>query len=151
MGFWDEVVKVRQTAEGVGAAAPAAPVAPAMSGPLVREAVGLLTGAGGGAGGLAELAQAFERQGLGHVLGSWLGPGDNLPISGPQLQSVLGAQQLAQAAQRLGLPPAASASALAAVLPAVVDHLTPSGSLEQQLLRQGLDWIEGRAVPGPPA
>jgi uncharacterized protein YidB (DUF937 family) len=148
MGFWDEVVKVTHAATGSG---PAAPVAPAMSASLVQEAVGLLTGTGGGSGGLAELAQGFERQGLGHVLDSWLGPGDNLPISGPQLQSVLGTQRLAQAAQRLGLPPAAAASTLAAVLPAVVDRLTPNGALEQRLLRQGIDWIEGRVVPRPSA
>ena len=149
MGFWDEVVKVTHAAAGSG---PVAPVAPALSASLVQEAVGLLRGTGGGSGGgLAELAQGFESQGLGHVLGSWLGPGENLPISGPQLQSVLGTQRLAEAAQRLGLPPAAAASTLAAVLPAVVDRLTPNGALEQRLLRQGIDWIEGRAVPRPSA
>ncbi|HYL04412.1 MAG TPA: YidB family protein [Thermoanaerobaculia bacterium] len=153
MGFWDEVVKVGQAAVSSGQAAAsggqAAPVAPAMSGSVVQEAVGLLTGSG--SGGLAELAQGFERQGLGHLLGSWLGPGENLPISGQQLQSVLGEQQLGQVAQRLGLPPAAAASTLAAVLPSLVDRLSPSGALEQNLMRQGLEWIEGRAVPNPSA
>ena len=149
MGFWDEVVKVMPGALGEGSS-PTPPVAPAMSGSLVQEAVGLLTG-GGGAGGLAELAQGFERQGLGHVIGSWVGPGENLPISGQQLQSVLGDQKLGQVAQRLGLPPATAATTLAAVLPAVVDRLTPNGTLEQQLLRQGLDWIQGRAAPAPSA
>jgi uncharacterized protein YidB (DUF937 family) len=148
MGFWDEIVKVVPGAPGE-AGRPASPVPPAMSASLVQEAVGLLTG--GSSGGLGELAQGFERQGLGHVIGSWLGPGENLPISGPQLQSVLGDQRLAQAAQRLGLPPAAAATTLAAVLPAVVDRLTPNGTLEQGLLRKGLDWIEGRATPAPSA
>ncbi len=151
MGFWDEVVKVGQAAAGSGPDAPAAPVAPAMSASLVQEAVGLLTSAGSGSGGLAGLAQGFERQGLGHVLSSWLGPGNNLPISGPQLQSVLGTQQLAQVAQRLGLPPEAAASTLAAVLPTLVDRISPNGALEQNLLRQGLDWIGGRAAPEPSA
>ncbi|MBV8201191.1 MAG: DUF937 domain-containing protein [Acidobacteria bacterium] len=150
MGFWDEVVKVVPGAPGEGGR-PAPPVAPAMSASLVQEAVNLLTGGGSGSGGLAALVQGCERQGLGHVIGSWLGPGENLPISGPQLQAVLGDQRLAQAAQRLGLPPAAAATTLAAVLPAVVDRLTPNGTLEQQLLRQGLDWIEGRAAPAPSA
>jgi uncharacterized protein YidB (DUF937 family) len=150
MGFWDEVVKVTHGApDGDSGGGQAAPVAPAMSASLVQEAVRLLTG--GGSGGLAALTQGFERQGLGHVIGSWVGPGHNLPISGPQLQAVLGDQRLEQAAQRLGLPPAAAASTLAAVLPAVVDRLTPNGTLEQRLLRQGLDWIEGRAVPAPSA
>lgn len=145
MGFWDEVVKVRPGAAdepGGGAA----PVAPAMSASLVREAAALL--AGGGGDGLTGLVQRFERQGLGQVIASWLGPGENLPISGPQLQTVLGEHQLAEVAQRMGMPPAATASTLAAVLPALVDHLTPQGALEQQLLRQGLEWIEARPAPG---
>ena len=147
MGFWDEVVKVPAGVAGEPGRM-AAPVAPAMSASLVREAVALL--ADRGEGGLAGLVQRFDRQGLGQVIGSWLGTGENLPISGPQLQAVLGEQRLAQAAQRLGLPPAAAASTLAVVLPAVVDRLTPHGALEQQLLRQGLDWIEGRPGPGAP-
>jgi uncharacterized protein YidB (DUF937 family) len=147
MGFWDEVVKVTRGAAGDGSR-PAARVAPAMSASLVREAVGLL--AGSGSDGLTEMVRGFESQGLGHVIGSWVGPGENLPISGPQLQAVLGDQRLAQAAQRLGLPPAAAATALAAVLPSVVDRLTPHGALEQQLLRHGLEWSEGRPAPGAP-
>lgn len=148
MGFWDEVVKVTGSVAGAaeGSATPAgaaAPVAPAMSGALVQEAVGMLTQ--GGAGGLQDLVKQFEGQGLGHVIGSWLGSGENLPISGAQLQGVLGPQRLAEMAQRLGLPPEAAASTLAAVLPAVVDRLTPQGSAEPQLLRQGLEWLEGRS------
>src|SRR6266852_6560004 len=115
MGFWDEVVKVTGGVAGETGSLPAA-VAPAMSASLVREAVAVL--ADDGADGLAGLVQRFERQGLGQVIGSWLGPGENLPISGPQLQAVLGEQRLAQVAQRLALPPAAAASTLAAVLPA---------------------------------
>lgn len=147
MGFWDEIVRVPSGLAGEPGRI-AAPVAPAMSASLVREAVALL--ADGSDGGLAGLVQRFDRQGLGGVIGSWLGPGENLPISGPQLQAVLGEPRMAQAAQRLGLPPAAAASALAAVLPAVVDRLTPHGALEEKLLRQGLDWIEGRPGPGAP-
>jgi uncharacterized protein YidB (DUF937 family) len=140
MGFWDEVVKVSGGGAAQGERAEA--IAPAMSASLVQEAVRLL--ADERSGGLAGLVQRCESQGLGDVVGSWLGPGENLPLSGPQLRGVLGEQGLALAAQRLGLPPAAAASALAAVLPAVVDRLTPGGTLEPQLLRQGLDWIESR-------
>jgi uncharacterized protein YidB (DUF937 family) len=146
MGFWDEVVRIPPGVAGDPVRV-AAPVAPALSASLVREAVALL--ADGGEGGLPELVQRFERQGLGPVIASWLGPGENLAISGPQLRIVLGEPRLAQAAQRLGLPPPAAASTLAAVLPAVVDRLTPQGALEPQLLRQGLDWIAAR--PGPEA
>jgi uncharacterized protein YidB (DUF937 family) len=148
MGFWDEVVRVTGDAAGGTGKVPA-PVAPAMSASLVREAVAML--ADGGADGLAGLVQRFERQGLGQVIGSWLGPGENQPLSGPELGAVLGEPRLAEAAQRLALPPAAAASALAAVLPAVVDRLSPQGKLEPQLLRQGLDWMAGGPAAGTPA
>jgi uncharacterized protein YidB (DUF937 family) len=148
MGFWDEVVRVTGAAAGETGSVPA-PVAPAMSASLVREAVAML--AEGGAGGVAGLAQRFERQGLGQVIASWLGPGENLPISGPQLRAVLGEPRLAQVAQRLELPPAAAAATLAAVLPAVVDRLSPQGTLEPQLLRQGLDWMQAGPAAGAPA
>ena len=148
MGFWDEVVRVTGDAAGGTGNVPA-PVAPAMSASLVREAVAML--ADGGAGGLAGLVQRFERQGLGQVIASWLGPGENLPISGPQLRAVLGEPRLSRAAERLALPPAAAASTLAAVLPAVVDRLSPQGRLEPQLLRQGLDWMDAGPAAGAPA
>jgi uncharacterized protein YidB (DUF937 family) len=145
MGFWDDVVKVAhdtERREGRDRKA-AAPTAPAMSASLVREAAGLLTDRSG-SGGLAGLVRQFESQGLGQLIGSWMGPGENLPISGAELQGVLGERRLAEAAQRLGLPPAAAASTLAAVLPAVVDRVTPNGALDDELLHQGLDWLERR-------
>jgi uncharacterized protein YidB (DUF937 family) len=148
MGFWDEVVRVTGAAAGE-AGNVRAPVAPAMSASLVREAVAML--ADGGADGLAGLVQRFERHGLGQVFASWLGSGGNLPLSGPQLQAVLGEPRLAQAAQRLELPPAAAAATLAAVLPAVVDRLSPHGTLEPRLLRQGLEWMGAGPAAGAPA
>lgn len=147
MGFWDEVVRVTGAAAGGTGSVPA-PVAPAMSASLVRETVAML--ADGSAGGIAGLVQRFEGQGLLQVIVSWLGPGENLPISGPQLRAVLGEPRLAQAAQRLELPPPAAAAMLAAVLPAVVDRLSPHGTLEPKLLRQGLDWMgAGSATAAP--
>jgi uncharacterized protein YidB (DUF937 family) len=124
-------------------------VTPATSAALVQEAMTMLTSGGaggaGGAGGMSGLVQQFEQQGLGHLVGSWIGGGQNLPISGQQLQGVLGEQQVQELAQRVGLPPGLAASALAVVLPAVVDKLTPNGTVEHQLLQQGLSWLAGRA------
>jgi uncharacterized protein YidB (DUF937 family) len=153
MSFFDDIVKTVEGAGGLGgtdaapAAAPGVPGAPAgavagASAPLLQEAMGLLTN--NSAGGVSGLVQQFESQGLGHIIGSWMGPGQNLPISGQQLHSVLGGQQLQELAQRVGLPPEAAANALAAVLPALVDRVTPNGSIEHTLLQQGLGWLEGR-------
>src|ERR1700694_2813601 len=102
MGFWDEIVKIAHHA-GSGELNPPAPVAPAMSASLVREAAGLLSGGAGPGGGLAGLVQQFERQGLGHAVESWIGPGANVPISGAQLRSVLGEERLGQAGAGRGV------------------------------------------------
>jgi len=85
----------------------------------------------GGAGGLANIVQGFSKAGLGDVVSSWVGTGQNLPISGEQLKQGLGAGSLAQLAQSSGLSEGATASALAELLPTVVDKLTPGGSLPE--------------------
>jgi uncharacterized protein YidB (DUF937 family) len=153
MGFLDELESVVGTActqaMSQGGAAPqaastAAPGAAPAGGTLIaQEAMRLLTD--NSSGGLNGLVQQFEQQGLGHLIGSWVGTGQNLPVSGQQIAGVLGDQRVQELAQRIGLPPAAAASALASVLPALVNHMTPNGNVEQQLLQQGLSWLQGRA------
>ena len=82
-------------------------------------------------GGIQGLITAFEQNGLGHVIGSWVGTGQNLPISADQLQSVLGNEQVQAIAQKLGLSTQDIASHLAQILPQVVDHVTPTGEVPQ--------------------
>jgi len=82
-------------------------------------------------GGLQGLIQSFEQNGLGGVIGSWVGTGQNLPISGEQLQAVLGNEQLQAMAQKLGLPVQDIASHLSQILPQAVDHVTPGGAVPQ--------------------
>ena len=82
-------------------------------------------------GGLQGLVQAFEQQGLGHVVASWIGSGQNLPISADQLQSVLGNEQVQAMAQKLGLSTQDIASHLSQLLPQAVNHVTPDGTVPQ--------------------
>lgn len=89
----------------------------------------LAQGNGPGGGGLGGLVQQFERGGLGELIGSWVGTGQNLPISPGQLQEVLGGDRLSQFAQQLGLSQGQAADQLSQLLPQVVDKLTPGGQL----------------------
>lgn len=82
-------------------------------------------------GGLQGLIQAFEQKGLGNVVASWVGTGQNLPISADQLQSVLGNEQVQAIAQRLGFSTQEIASHLSQLLPQAVDHVTPGGVVPQ--------------------
>jgi len=91
----------------------------------------------GGAGGLSGLVQQLEKAGLGHLVQSWVGTGENLPISPAQLQQVLGGGQLAGLAGKLGLSPEVLAQQLSHVLPHVVDGLTPNGQVPTGALKDG--------------
>jgi uncharacterized protein YidB (DUF937 family) len=98
------------------------------SGALMQHLGDLLSSNGAG-GGLSGLVQSFEQSGLGHVIGSWVGTGDNLPISPDQIQQVFGSGKLAELAQSLGLDTDQVASQLSQVLPHLIDSLTPNGQV----------------------
>jgi len=100
--------------------------------------------AGQGVGGLPGLLAAFEKNGLGAAVASWIGTGQNLPISADQLQSVLGSAQVQAIAQKLGLSSGEAATALAGFLPQFIDRLTPNGQLPNvNLAEQGLALLRG--------
>jgi len=82
---------------------------------------------GAGVGGLGDLIGRFTQGGLGDVIGSWIGHGQNAPISGDQLSNVLGADTIGQIAAQLGLSHGEAASQLSQMLPEVVNRLTPDG------------------------
>jgi uncharacterized protein YidB (DUF937 family) len=80
-------------------------------------------------GGLAGLVQAFQNKGLGDIAASWVGTGQNLPVSAEQLQQVLGSGALGDLASRFGISPEQVSGHLSQLLPQVVDKLTPDGQL----------------------
>lgn len=85
------------------------------------------TGQSGAGGGLGDLIGKFTQGGMGDVIGSWIGPGQNAPISGGQLTDVLGSDMISDLAAQLGLSNDEAAGQLSQVLPQVVDRLTPQG------------------------
>ena len=110
--------------------------------PLLQVALSLLANQGGGAqggggalaglGGLPGLMGLFQKNGLGDVLGSWIGTGQNAPISGDVLAQVLGSGQMGQIAEQLGLSRGEAADQLSQVLPGLIDKLTPQGQAPAQ-------------------
>jgi uncharacterized protein YidB (DUF937 family) len=82
-------------------------------------------------GGLQGLVTKFQQGGMGGVIATWVGTGQNQPISADQLQSVLGNEHVQQIASQLGLNPQDVASHLSQLLPQVVDKLTPDGTIPQ--------------------
>ena len=77
-------------------------------------------------GGISGLQQKFQEKGLGGLVSSWIGSGQNLPISADQLQSVLHSDALNQAAAKFGVDPSHLTSMMSELLPHVVDKMTPT-------------------------
>ena len=117
MGLLDDLVGQMQTKLGT--------TSPAAHPDVVSSVIQLLNSAGG----LQGLVQKFEQGGLGNIVQSWIGTGQNLPISAQQLQQVLGSGQLQNLAAKTGLSPDVLTQQLSHALPHVVDGLTPNGQL----------------------
>lgn len=95
--------------------------------PLMQIIGALLSNQGGG--GLAGLLQQFQQAGLGEQASSWVGRGQNMPISAEQLMQVFGAGNLRQMAASAGLDEQRFGGRLAELLPQAVDQLTPDGEI----------------------
>ena len=84
-------------------------------------------GAGGLLGGLGGLLDKLQKGGLGNTTNSWIGSGQNQPVSPGQLGSALGPVIIKTLAQRSGLSEEEITKQLSQILPGVVDKLTPHG------------------------
>lgn len=80
-------------------------------------------------GGLQGIVAQFQQQGLGPTIQSWVGNGENLPISPDQVHQALGADTIQQLAAKLGVPPDQLAAKLSEILPQAIDKMTPGGKV----------------------
>jgi uncharacterized protein YidB (DUF937 family) len=86
-------------------------------------------GADAPAGGLGGLVDAFKKAGLGDKADSWVASGPNAPVTSPEVEKGLGGDVLDGLAQQTGLSREELLKRLSAVLPEMVDKMTPSGRL----------------------
>ncbi|MFE2248977.1 YidB family protein [Streptomyces lavendulae] len=119
------------------------------AGNILGALLGALGGGGGGAqagGGnnpLGGLMDMLTRSGLADQAQSWLGTGENRPVSGSQIAEALPDDALRKAAEQAGVSPEQAADEIARSLPQAVDKLSPggeipSGSLEDIIRAQNL-------------
>ena len=95
---------------------------------------------GGQGGGLNGLISQFTSKGLGDVVSSWVGTGNNLPVSPDQIKHVLGNDTLKELASKTGMDQNSLSGKLSDLLPQVVDKLTPDGKVpEGDILGKGMD------------
>jgi uncharacterized protein YidB (DUF937 family) len=110
----------------------------------LTDILGKLGGQQGQQGGVQAISQLFGTNDLNGILStlqsngmdqhvqSWLGSGQNMPISGNDIKSVVDPQQLSQLAQRQNMSPDQLTNHVAQALPHLVDQATPNGQVPQQ-------------------
>lgn len=91
-------------------------------------------------GGLTGLLDKFKAAGLGDQAASWVSTGQNMPVSGDQINNALGGDFIQQIAGKLGVDSSQASGGLAQLLPQLIDKLTPDGTVPQDSnqLEQGL-------------
>lgn len=81
------------------------------------------------AGGIEGIVAKFKTGGLSEIVHSWISKGDNLPVTGDQVQNVIGEDLLNRISAKTGINAETLKSQVAKYLPMIVDKLTPDGVL----------------------
>lgn len=95
---------------------------------LLQAALALIAD-NGQIGGLQGLVERFRGAGLENAISSWIGSGENVPITGAQLRQALGDGQVRQIAEDAGMTEQETTDSLSGMLPDLVDKLTPAGHI----------------------
>ena len=108
---------------------------------LTSLVIGLI---GGQKGGLSGLVSQFASNGLGDLINSWIGTGENKAISTDQIASALGSEKVNEIASKLGTDSDSVLSQLTDILPKAVDKITPEGAVpEGDILDKAKDLLSG--------
>jgi uncharacterized protein YidB (DUF937 family) len=155
MGFLDEVISAAlgaksppaqsQSPQGAPVQDPFSQIAVALQellapkqGPVTGQAAAPAPSAQPSSGGLDVLLRQFEQNGFGEVINSWIGSGQNQPISPTQLRQAMGPNTVNNLSQQTGAPQDELLAQLSKYLPGIIDKLTPNGRIPSQAdLRSG--------------
>jgi uncharacterized protein YidB (DUF937 family) len=122
----------------------------------LEDMVSKLGGQGGQEGGLGALSKLFSsngglqgitsklsQNGQGQQVQSWIGNGQNQPVSGQHIQQSLDPDSVNQLAQQTGKTPEEASSHVAQILPQVTDQATPGGNMpSEDPLSKGIDALK---------
>jgi uncharacterized protein YidB (DUF937 family) len=103
----------------------------------IANALSKLIGNSDGSLDLGALVGGLSQNGLGEIVGSWLGAGENKSISGDQITELLGSEKVSEFASQLGLSEESAKGALVDSLPQMVDQATSGeGTIMDEMLAQ---------------
>lgn len=83
-------------------------------------------------GGLQGIMAKLSSNGQGQQVQSWVGTGDNQPVSGSQVREALSDDSLNKMAQQAGTTPEKVSDDVAQILPQMVNKATPQGQVPPQ-------------------
>lgn len=83
----------------------------------------------GGELDLASLVSMFGQNDMGALVGSFLGDGQNDPMSASQIMSMFGSDKVGNFASQLGMQPDNAADSLSSVIPKLIDQNSQGGNL----------------------
>lgn len=78
---------------------------------------------------IAGIADKLKESGLSDQVSSWLGDGDNAPVSADQLTSAFGPDKINEMASKLGVDAGSAAETLSQVMPSIMDKMSSGGNL----------------------
>lgn len=120
MGFLDDLISMAEGGNN-------APAGNSVQSALLQHVLGMVLDRE--AGGLQGLVKKLKSGGLQSAVASWVSTGANQPVTGAQIQAALGDKLTQQLAGKFGISPDQAATYLSQILPEVINHLTPSGTV----------------------
>lgn len=105
---------------------------------LLGQVLSGTSSAPGAPSGVGGLVRQFEQAGLGSLIHSWVGTGANQTPTPGQVNQGMGPEMIGHFAEKLGIPPQEVSGILAQVLPHMVDHVTPDGTVPPPSSVQGM-------------
>lgn len=97
-------------------------------------------------GGLTGVRDMLQKSGLAEHAYSWIATGPNQAVTGDQIHKVFGSTAMAGLASRLGMTQSQASSAMAQILPELVNQLTPQGGIgddHKDVIAQALRKLRG--------
>lgn len=97
-------------------------------------------------GGVSGLLEKFRQGGLAEVVQSWIGSGNNLPISAAQVIQIFSGDAVSQLSSKLNMDNNQTADIIAEFLPQIVNKLSPNGEEPQSndLMSMGMSLLKDK-------
>jgi uncharacterized protein YidB (DUF937 family) len=94
-------------------------------------------------GGLQGITSKLTNHGGGQQVQSWVGSGQNQPMSAQQVQQVMDPNQIHDMAQKAGISDQEASEQVAKAMPEMVNQATPQGQIpSQDPFTKGLDSLK---------